>query len=251
HVVEQLLGAETSQVVRLLEELSGLDVPLTTPLLKAVADDPARNARERLRARLALLSRDPSQLDELLLATWNADPDELALLAKSFQAHSRRVCEKCWPLVENRTGELEQKFRAACILAQLDSEDPRWTSIARDTSARLIDEQTLSVDKWADLLKPAARWLIPEPEAVYRSQEVAQRSRRLAAQLLAGYVGDDVERLADLIESADHEQFVALREVILSHRDALLTKMTAVLSRSDAGIWPGESANGQWSPPAD
>src|SRR5262249_36256403 len=68
HVVEQLLGSETSQVARLLKELSGLDASLTTPALKAVAENPRRNARERLRARLALLPGDPSQLDALLQA---------------------------------------------------------------------------------------------------------------------------------------------------------------------------------------
>jgi serine/threonine protein kinase/formylglycine-generating enzyme required for sulfatase activity len=246
HVVEQLLGADTSQVARLLEELSGLDASLTTPALQAVAYEPDRDTRERMRARLALLRTDPNQLDELLRAAWDADPDQLGLLIESFERHEGRVREEGWPIAANRTGDLEQRFRAACILARLDTEDARWTSIAPATAARLIDEQTLSVEKWAGLLKPAAKWLIPPLEAVYVSNEVPQRSRRLAAQLLAGYVGDDVERLAVLVESADHEQFAALEKAILSHRAGLLSKMEAVLSRTDAGTWPGEPAERQW-----
>src|SRR5262245_33190245 len=68
HVVKQLLGADTSQVARLLDELSGVDASLTTPALKAVVDDPEIDARERLWARLALLPSDPQQLDHLLEA---------------------------------------------------------------------------------------------------------------------------------------------------------------------------------------
>ncbi|MGE5195618.1 MAG: serine/threonine-protein kinase, partial [Deltaproteobacteria bacterium] len=248
HLVQRLLGAEASQVPGILQEMQDEDASLTTPALEAVAGNAARAARERLRARLALLPSEPEQLDFLLEDAWKADPDLLGLLIPSFQPHANRVRDQCWVIAASRSGDIEPRFRAACILARLDAEDPRWTSIAEDISARLIAEETLLVLKWADLLQPAAKWLIPRLESEYESKTSPQRSRRLAAQLLAGYLGDDVERLAALIESADHEQFTALnlKKTIALHSAALRAKMEQLLSRSHIGVWPGESRSGEW-----
>jgi hypothetical protein len=248
HVVEQLLGVETVQVPEILIELQHVDTALTTPLLRATIDDPAAIPRERLRARLALLPSDPDQLAFLLEAAWDADPDRLVLLADSFQRHADTVREKCWAVARDKTADSERQFRAGCILAQLDSDNPRWQAIAAETAARLLAEQTLQASKWAELLRPAAKWLIPRLQAVYLAADAPQRSRTLSAELLAGYLGDDVARLAELIESADHEQFTALKAVMTSHREALLPKMEAVLSRPAVASWPVPTGSEKWSP---
>jgi formylglycine-generating enzyme required for sulfatase activity len=243
--VQRLLDARTDEVPRILPELEGHRA-LTGPMLEAVADDPGWSAKERLHARLALLSGEPALADELADEALREGPEQVRVIAELLRPFRERLVGRLWEARLARESSPAERLRAACLLADLDPDAPRWAATAAETAGRLIAESPLDAAGWAQVLRPARRWLLGPLGALFREARTPDAGRSLAAGVLADYAADDVTLLAELAREADGRSLRVLLPALRRHREQAIGLLVAELARRPQATWPDEPAGQPW-----
>src|SRR5262245_22476388 len=158
-LVQALAVTNTPAVGPILEDLQTHRHHADPLLARILATAPA-DSKARLHASLALVLRDASQLDYLIDRLLIAEPDELQVICSSLAPYKNQVTDRLWGLADDEAAPDSRRFRAACGLAVLDHDDPRWGQIAPDVSDSLVAEGPLLVGAWTGLLRPARLHLL-------------------------------------------------------------------------------------------
>ena len=120
-------------------------------LLRDAHVDAQRNedADRRLRASLGLLPVDPTQVDYLHERLFQAQTKakDCVVIRDALREHlqgKEAVTARLWALVQDASGEQEQRFRAACVLAAIAPADARWpkASVVWTRSAVVVAPRT-------------------------------------------------------------------------------------------------------------
>jgi formylglycine-generating enzyme required for sulfatase activity/predicted Ser/Thr protein kinase len=246
-LVESLASAQTVDVPRILGELTPYR-PHADPLLARLFEESPPQSRARLHAALVLLPGDPGQspfLAERLVEAELAPPD-VEVLAKALGPHAGAVVPALWSRLENPREPPARRIRAACALAALDPDSPRWRDVRGPTIDILLSENRLWQGRWAELLRPARRWLLPPLADAFRSPS-RPADRDLVTDLLLDYAGDDPDTLTDLLLDADEQQFTRLRVRLGPDPVRVIARLQRELDRpaTDGEGTPDPS----WQPP--
>jgi formylglycine-generating enzyme required for sulfatase activity/tRNA A-37 threonylcarbamoyl transferase component Bud32 len=258
-LVQALSSADTAIVTRLLTDLSEFR-DLTGPQLRELAKQPV-TTKPGLHARLALLMDEPGLAAELAAYLPTCRPEELLPTRSALTPHTPAVAPGLWAVLTDTTAGPARRVRAACALAGLAADDPRWPAVAPDVAEAAVRANTVEFVAWSTALEPVRRHLLPALMALYPvargkirsgklgdSELVAEASRfDLTAELLARYAADAPE-LAELAVTVDARHFALFSGSIDRNKAGVVAILKAELTKSATPDWRDADLVPTWRP---
>ncbi|WP_165070060.1 bifunctional serine/threonine-protein kinase/formylglycine-generating enzyme family protein [Paludisphaera rhizosphaerae] len=185
--------------------------------LRAVAEDPRNSQSERLRATYTIVDRAGPDADRLVEFATTASPEELAAIRERLAPFASTLIGSLWRQAEQKPAEPLAQLRIAALLAAFDSEGDRWQGLAPPIVETLLTAQTLNLDAWANLLRPATDRLTPLLQSLYLDPSATSAARVNAARVLSRLA--DAKLFSELLLRADAPEFVILFSAAGNHRD--------------------------------
>ena len=234
-LVAGLLRAEPSQVPEIARQLDAhLDVaaPILLPLVSGKAETQDAK-RAQLHARLALVSRDPSQIEPLVEELLTGHVTYVLPIRTRLRPAAAGLAERFRRLLCDDHAEPQRRFRAALALADdaQASDVGSWT----DADLKLVATQLVSFNaEFQPLLRaalgPIRTRLLDDLERLFADTEATAAQRLGAANALADYAGSDITRLTPLLALATPEQFDVLYPIVASSRTAAVAEALAEIA---------------------
>ena len=197
------------------------------------------DSRHRLHASLALLPVDRGQVGYLIDRMLEADPETLEVIRDALATAPGRDDARFWAVLEDPRARNSRRLRAASALAAYQPDSPRWRKVAPDVVTMLSAENLISVARWGELLRPVRGELLSPLHATFLEQRGKERSS-VSALLLAEYVDNRSDLMADLILDADPRQLRLLAAKLPKDGGPVLATLRAVLAgRREAKASPG------------
>ncbi len=224
-LVGQLVSAEPSQVPDIVKQLDAnpdFAAPLLARLVSGKAETPDEK-RAQLHARLASVSRDPSQVEPLVAELLAGKVTYVLPIRHLLRPAGARLTERFRGLLRDEKADPERRFRAALALADYvpASEAASWT----EADLRLAAGQLVSANaEYQPLLRAALRpihaRLLGDLERLFADAQATDAQRLGAANALSDYAEQDVARLARLLPVATPEQFAVVYPIVAASRTA-------------------------------
>jgi formylglycine-generating enzyme required for sulfatase activity len=214
-LVGRLLSAEPSQVPDIVTQLdANPDVagPLLARLISGKAETPDEK-RAQLHARLAIVSRDPSQVESLVEELLAGKVTYVLPIRQLLGPARARLTERFRGLLRDDKADPEWRFRAALALADYvpASEAASWTdSEMRFVAGRLVSANAEYQPLLRAALRPINARLLGDLERLFADSQATESQQMGAANALADYAEKDVDRLTRLLPVATSEQFKVL-----------------------------------------
>ena len=157
HLVESLKTANTTGVPALIEQLRSYRRWAGRPLaglLSSTENDRDQHLRASL-ASLALWPDDGRQADYLYDRLLAASPVELPVIWGILQKHHPGIDQRLWPLLDDPKSDPEQRFRAACALANTGSAqvEKRWDTVSPFITDRFLTAVIKNPGDYATLIE--------------------------------------------------------------------------------------------------
>jgi formylglycine-generating enzyme required for sulfatase activity len=249
-LVRLLLEADTTLVPPIVTDLSEYrrwaDADLRT---RAAAAEPG--SRQRLHLALALFPVDPSQAELLIAPLRTATAEELGVLREALQRYSGKlVAAELWALLEKAQTPASERFRAACALAALEPDSPRWAGVGTDVVNHLVRENPLSGGKWTESLRLVGATLVQPLVDVFRDAKRPESERDEATKLLADYAANQPELLVRLLLEAEPQRYAMLWPALQARHELALDLLSKELKRSltPADYWKDTPPAPNWRP---
>ena len=223
--VDTLRRAEISQVPYLIENLEPFRGEIT-PQLRELLQQPKLPEKDRFRIRLAMVANDENQVPYLRDRLLTAEPAELLVLRAALLPYREGARDGLWKITEDPKADNDRRLRAACALAALDAESPRWQGMGNVLTEVLVAENPLVAVVWVEALRPVRNTLLPALTAVFRDHHRSDSERSLAAGILADYAAGRPELLADLLADADGKDYATFFSTIKTHGGRAITSLT-------------------------
>jgi formylglycine-generating enzyme required for sulfatase activity len=205
----QLISTDIEGVSKLGTQLDPFQEELADRLRQMART--ADRSESGARAALVLLPRDETQVVGLRDRLLVCEPRELSVIRGALMLHqgaaTRKNAEAFWETLQNDRSDPSKAIRAACALAAIDSQDPRWPRCGPKVSDLLLEKEasTDRIRAWASLLAPVRDHLRSWLETAMRDRTSLGRSEP-AAIALAELESDRPMALADLALKADLPQ---------------------------------------------
>jgi formylglycine-generating enzyme required for sulfatase activity len=197
-LVESLVTAETADVPRLLGQLDGYRRWADPRLVRHLHDSP-EDAKEHLHASLALLAAgDEGQAEYLYGRLLAAGPAELMVIRGILLPGREALRERLWAVLEDGTGDADQRLRAAGALAKDTAEDPRWDRAGGDVATRLAAENAAILGPWLDALRPVGGSLLPAVATMIEDDKRSVSELGKLAGIYGNLAGDRPDAFAQL-----------------------------------------------------
>jgi serine/threonine protein kinase/formylglycine-generating enzyme required for sulfatase activity len=258
-LVMRVLDAETAQVSGVVVEMAEYR-KWTDPTLRQEYGEAAMNSRRKLHASLALLPVDATQVDYLCGRLLDAVPQEVSVIRDALAPHKDFLLDKLWAVVDRpEKGKESQRLRAASALAKYDPESQRWGKVGSLVVDDLVLENPIFLGHWSEAFRPVSERLVPRLSEIFRDHRPERTAERsVATSLLADYVSDQPQVLADLLMDADDKQFSVIYPQFERHGDRGLSfladevgkELPSVMTDWTVRFHRWEQA-GQNSPPGD
>jgi formylglycine-generating enzyme required for sulfatase activity len=181
--VQRYFEADVERLPALLKEMSPLREDID-PLMREADVPPGR----QLHLDLALVNVDPTTADRLESYIPRAEPREAAAIGQVLSGQASGWADRLWPRLEGKVASAE-RVRLAAVLAQLDSNSPRWVEVADALVDSLLSEGPYRAAEWSGIFRPVMPKLRPQLEQVMLDRAHGTLERRLiAVRLLADTV---------------------------------------------------------------
>jgi formylglycine-generating enzyme required for sulfatase activity len=254
--VESLLTARTADVPQLVRALAPYR-RWADPLLRAQLAGPDLDKEKRLHLSLALLPVDPGQADYLYQRLLHAEPVDLWIIRDALRGHRDGFVERLWDLLTNPQADADERFRAACALADYNppaqgTASERWTRAAPLVADRLLVAVQHNPSHYTlllDTLRPLGDVLLPPLAGVCRSRERSEVERSFATNIVAEYAADRLDALVDLLLDADAKQFAVLFSRVQRQGEEARTLLYTELSQRLAPTWNDSPLDPAWKSP--
>jgi hypothetical protein len=184
----------------------------TDPDLRREYGEAAMNSRRKLHASLALLPVDATQVDYLCGRLLDAVPQEVLVIRDALAPHKDTLLDRLWAVVDRPEKAKEsQRLRAASALAKYDPESQRWGKAGALVVDELVLENPVFLGQWSEAFRPVRDRLLPQLSEIFRDHRPERTAERsVATSLLADYVSDQPQVLAELLMDSDDKQFSAV-----------------------------------------
>ena len=233
-LVDQLVVADIADLPEVAATLARLP-PLGTRRLQAIASDPTATRKVQLRASYALATGPGVAASQLIELGASADRRELAVIRHRLAGYSRALTDELWEAADEKSADPAAQLRIAALL--VGSDDARWHDLAPPVVNTLLTMETLDLDAWAELLRPAAPTLTPHLHKRFFDASAIAAERVNAARVLARSA--DAALLAELLLEANVAQFSMLFPATQRHKATVITVAEEALQRW-AAVPPGE-----------
>src|SRR5262249_28236858 len=154
---------------------------------------------QKLHTALALLPVDDGQREYLFERLLDARPNEVLVLRDALEPHREEFRERLWAVVERSPGKESRRLRAASALAAYDPDRARWAGAGAAVADDLVTVPAVHLAVWTEALRPVSDSLLKPLSAIFHNGSRLQSERSLATDLLAEYVANRPEDLADLL----------------------------------------------------
>jgi formylglycine-generating enzyme required for sulfatase activity len=210
HLRDRLLeDAPTADVPAIVRQTSPYRYWLRPLLQKAYTQaEHDQDAHKQLHASLALAADDPGQVPYLTGRLLTAQAHEILAIRQALAPYQARLREDLWTRLVDPQADLDQRFRAACALAQYTPDDPRWEQVTRDVAAQLAIQKATELGTWAEALQPVGRFLLP-PLARFLEDDKRSGAERAAIANLYRALGQDRPEALALLEKVLDEPLPA------------------------------------------
>jgi len=222
-LVGRLVSAEPSQVPDVVKQLGAnqeVAGPLLAPLISGKADTPDQK-RAQLHARLAMVSRDPSQVEPLVEELLAGKAAYVLPIRQLLRPAGARLVEQLRGLLRDDKADPERRFRAALALADYvpASEAVSWTEAdLKFVAGQLVSANAEYQPLYRAALRPLHARLLGDLERLFADAQATDAQRLGAANALADYAEKDVARLTGLLPVATPEQFAVLYPIVAASR---------------------------------
>ncbi len=216
--VKEFLNAETPRVPELLQSIES-DRRWIDPELKRVVNDPLVTSKARLRASLALLPIDPTQVTDLAKYLPEARTDEVSVLRTALASYRADLSPKLWAELESAKPDATRILPIASALALYDPDDKRWPDHVGKVAQALVAASPDSVETWLGLLRPVRGHLTNPLGKIFRATGRPTSEHERATTCLVDYASEKPEMLADLLMDADQTAYEQLFKVIEKQDD--------------------------------
>ncbi len=248
-LVDALLSADLPQVPGLLEQIEPYRASVNGRLWRELEQAEDGSPR-KVRAALALLPVDPGLRDGLCDRLLGAAPQDVAVLRDALALHAAALRERLWGVAEHpAVGQESQRLRAASALAAFDPGAGRWDGVRDAVAADLVAVPAVHLADWMKALNPVRDRLLPPLTAVFKDPGRRESERSLATEVLADYAADRPEVLADLLMSADKQQWARLWPKAQAQREGAVGRFTQELDRTLAPDWEDAPPGPAWAAP--
>jgi serine/threonine protein kinase/formylglycine-generating enzyme required for sulfatase activity len=239
---DRLLDAPTANVPPIVHDMRPYRRWVNHLLREAAARaEEEGNARQQLNASLALLPDDPAQADYLHERLLKAEPDELRVIREALRDRKPNVTEDLWALLQNRKHDQDERFRAACALADYDPDNPRWQKVADDVAAKMTAQHLLAVGKWVDVFGPdAGKWLLQPLAGFLADEKRGSSDRELIAKVYGAYataVSDAYARLEKVLAEPTPAKETPQDKLAREKRQANVAAALVAMGRGEKA-WP-------------
>jgi formylglycine-generating enzyme required for sulfatase activity len=233
-----LLTASPQAVPGMLKDLKPV-YESVLPHLRALQARPGLSPKQQTRLRLALLPVNPGEADSLCAGMLSATPQEMLMTRHLLLPHRERLAGTLWPVVHDAGEDPARRFRAAVALAAFDPTNRQWDEAAGRVADQLLESNPLHLGTWAQALRPVRAALLKPLGKAFRGPQPGKRL--VAATVLADYIADQPDLLAELLMDADPQQYATLLPELWAHRTRLVARMGEELERAP----PAEASEAQ------
>ncbi len=222
-LVGKLVSAEPSQapdVVKQLDANPEVAGPLLARLISGKAETQDEK-RAQLHARLAMVSRDPSQVEPLVEELLAGKVTYVLPIRQLLRPAAGGLTEPLRGLLRNDKADRERRFCAALALADYvpASEAAWWTEAdLKFVAGQLVSANAEYQPLFREALRPIRERLLGDLERLFADAQATDAQRLGAANALADYAEKDVARLTHLLAVATPEQFAVLYPIVAASR---------------------------------
>ena len=245
-LVESLQKVSTSEVPAIVKQLSGYRRWADRKLVRAVQsiDD-----REHLHASLALLPVDSSQVDYLFSRLVKATPSELPVLRDALKPHRSTLTPKLWPVLESSKPGDASLLPSASALASYAPDDAKWEAVGSKVAQALVSVDATFLGLWIEALRPVRDRLTAPLTSIFRDKEHSESERKLATNILANYVSDKSDLLAELLMVAYPKAYLSLFPVAEKRAEQVKPVFQGELAKKATYSWSDLPLNRSWTKP--
>jgi eukaryotic-like serine/threonine-protein kinase len=211
---DQLFRAQIDKVPVIVDDMAPYR-SLFEPRLRQDYDNARESGDEakRLRASLALLPGDASQVDYLYgRFLGSGQIDEIVVIREALLPHKEELTDKLWDVAQSPRSD-PQLLRAASILSLYAPDDRRWDAAAPQVAmifARLdpfarVDPREIKY--WLDSLSNVQKKLVGPWSSIARDRARTPNERLQATHFLAECAPDRADLLTQVLIEGTEEQF--------------------------------------------
>ncbi len=209
-LVDALVNADIVKVPSIVGNLKAYR-RWADPLLNIKFEQAEEGSRQRLNMALALLPVDATQVEYLYKRFLDAAPNEVPVIRDALAPYKDELIEKLWAVAEQPAqGHEERRLRAACALAAYGPEDQRWAKVQDRVADDLVAVPAVYLATWMDALRAVRGKLLSPLSVVFQDAKHPEIERSLATDILADYVADRPDALAELVLNAGEKQFAVI-----------------------------------------
>ena len=229
-MVESLETAGISEVPGVIERYSGYR-RWTNSRLRSMLLSSAADSGEKLRASLALLPVDPSQVGYLETRLLASDPGDYLVLRQALRPYKALLAPKLWDELDSaRPGE-SRLLTAAGALALYDPGDVRWADSSAKIASAMVAVNPIHLGVWLEALRPVKGRLIAPLGEIFHRKNLADTQQTLVTSILGDYTSDVPDILTDLLMDAEPKAYTILFSVVEKHQDQALPLLKAELDK--------------------
>ena len=234
-LVESLKTASTADVEPIIKQLLGYRRWANRRLVRLLGES-EKTSRDHLHASLALLPVDASQAEYLYDRLLNADPIDLQVIWKVLQDNDQAPVDRLWKVLNDPNFDPDQRFRAACALANVEAEadTQQWDAVSSLVADRLLESVLKNPSHYPPLIKtlrPVRDRLLAPLSRTFRDQGKLESKRSLVTSILSEYAAHRPDVLADLLMDSAPPQFAILFPKAESVASQALTVLESELVR--------------------
>jgi serine/threonine protein kinase/formylglycine-generating enzyme required for sulfatase activity len=244
---KELYRARFANVPAVLNELAGYRSWAIPQIRRDAAEAKSGGDGDKgLRASLALLPGDDSQVDYVYDRLIKSGPEELGVVRTALAPHKARIADQLWSIVQSPVHD-NRFLRAVAALAAYSPDDARWSAAAPEVAAELSGVSPFNVKDWSDVVSGIRLKLLDPLARIARDPARSAGVRLTATNILVGFTesaeaaSDRSKLLTSVLIDGDNEQF----EVIFPRLEKLGAESVNMLAAALAGGGSGELTEGQ------
>ena len=166
-LVQQILKAETTRIPEIIRSMNDYR-RWTDPELKRHLNDPTLDPARRLRASLALLPVDASQVEYLKKELLKVAPAEFLVTRDALQPRGEDLAPDFWKRLTTAQLDDPQVLPLAGALAEFSSEQTGWEAAGAKVANAMVRVNPVFLGTWLEALRPVHGQLKAPLAAIFR-----------------------------------------------------------------------------------
>jgi serine/threonine protein kinase/formylglycine-generating enzyme required for sulfatase activity len=233
-LVKRLMVADPAEVPAIVQELAPYR-PWADPRLREEDGKTPPGSTKKINLALGLLPVDHSKIAELKDDLLPASPGQFSAILTALLPFSADVVEPLWNEAIEPKKTPQQRFQAACALAQFAPRDQRWNTINTMVVEHLVSLELSAFVAWRGKLTPARDRLLRPLAAIYRDTKSSDTWRNYATDTLTEFAFDRPDELFDLLADAEEPQFEPIFGKLSAYKDEAIKRGAQEVKKSPTG----------------